>query len=74
MRTRERFRHRDFHNPLYGPGVCLCRERCAAIILARRCPKVSSDGIRCGDWKGHRGAHSVLVDTTFVICEEAVCD
>jgi hypothetical protein len=65
------------HNPLFGPGACLCVE-CSRQVLAQRCPKVTvnphlmGSNQQCGNWKGHGGLHTLLLDTTFLIAEERV--
>lgn len=65
------------HNPLYAPAVCLCVE-CSRKVLALRCPvttinpHMQGGKLQCGNYKGHRGDHTMLVATTFVIAEERV--
>jgi hypothetical protein len=65
------------HNHLMAPGVCLCVE-CCRIVLDLRCdkwttfPDAEGGSLRCGDYKGHRGHHTILVSTSFVIVEERV--
>lgn len=57
------------HNPLLGPAVCLCVE-CSRIVLTLRCPARSPGGAQCGDYKGHRGQHNLIVATVFSIAED----
>lgn len=63
------------HNPLYAPGVCMCLD-CCKVVLDNRCPTwtlcpdVEGNSLRCGDYKGHRGGHTTLVATCFLIAEE----
>lgn len=60
------------HNPLKAPAVCLCVD-CCRIVAELRCPAVGRLG-RCGDFKGHRGEHPLLVATTFQIVEERLAE
>jgi hypothetical protein len=64
--TESVYRPAGAHNYLLAPAVCLCVE-CSREVLTRRCPAVSASGHQCGDWRGHRGDHSLLVCTTFAI-------
>lgn len=65
------------HNPLFAPAICLCVD-CSRTVLAQRCPKVTinphmqGSSQQCGLYKGHRGDHTMLVATVFVIAEERV--
>jgi hypothetical protein len=43
---------------------------CSRIVLALRCLVTDDDGNQCGDYKGHRGQHTLLVCTTFAIAAE----
>lgn len=59
------------HNPLHdgAPAMCGCVE-CCREILDRRCTFENEHG-RCGNFK-HRGSHTLLVATAFLIAEERV--
>lgn len=60
------------HNRLAsGPATCGCVE-CCRKVLALRCEAVSRDGDRCGDYKRHRGHHSMIVPTDFLMAEERI--
>lgn len=61
------------HNPLQAPAICMCVE-CSRIVLELRCPARSPGGAQCGDYKGHRGEHSLIVATCFSIAEDRVLD
>jgi hypothetical protein len=60
------------HNRLHdgAPVMCGCVE-CCREILERRCPAEFKQG-RCGNYKGHRGSHTLLIATAFSIAEERV--
>ena len=57
------------HNSLKAPVACGCVE-CCRIVLDLRCPAVSPEGHPCGDYKGHRGHHSMIPASVFVMAEE----
>lgn len=59
------------HNHLLAPAICMCVE-CSRLILALRCPVLDVNLNQCGDYKGHRGAHSLIVATCFDIAAERV--
>lgn len=61
------------HNSLLAPSACLCVE-CAAIVLTLRCTATDADGHQCGNYKHHRGSHTMLVCTTFAIAAARVAD
>lgn len=63
------FKPAPAHNRLLAPAICLCAE-CSREMLTRRCPAVDDLGHQCGDYKGHRGFHSLLVCTVFPIAAE----
>lgn len=58
------------HNQMLAPALCMC-VGCCHKVLALQCP-ASRDGVRCGDYKGHRGMHTMLPATEFVIAAERV--
>lgn len=58
--------HRDV-----APAVCLCRD-CSRIMLDQRCPHRNRGGVRCGDYRQHRGPHTMLICTVFLIAAERV--
>lgn len=59
------------HNPLLAPAMCGCVE-CSRKVLDLRCLIVDSEGRRCGDYRHHRGEHTLLIATDFVVAEERV--
>jgi hypothetical protein len=63
------FRPAPAHNPLKAPAICLCAD-CSRWVLDRRCPSRDPGGRQCGDYKGHRGSHNVIVATVFQIAQE----
>lgn len=56
------------HKGLLGPAACLCVD-CSRVVLAMRCT-ARHEGHQCGDFKGHRGPHSMIVSTVFQIATE----
>lgn len=62
------FRPAPTHNPLMAPAICLCVE-CSREMLTRRCP-ATYQGRQCGDYRGHSGEHSLIVETVFQIAQE----
>jgi hypothetical protein len=63
------------HNSLMAPAVCMCIA-CCRIVLDLRCPAENEDGIRCGDYAGHRKAdgHTMIPATIFLMAEERLRD
>ena len=65
------------HKRLFAPAVCMCVD-CCKIVLDSRCPtwtiapNAEGNSLQCGDVKGHRGAHTTFVSTTYIIAEERV--
>lgn len=59
------------HNHLKAPATCMCID-CCHIVTQLRCPATDPDGHQCGNYRDHRGEHSLLVSTAFQIAAERI--
>lgn len=45
------------HNRMLGPALCV---DCCRVVDGLRCTSTNGEGVRCGDYKRHRGLHSLI--------------